>query len=514
MAQPSAAAAAGAAAAALLQSQLFGDAGARSDAPNGGWTEHQTGDGRKFYVHEVVGASSWEKPDILMTPEERANDTKWGEYRIWDGRVFYHHKETKVSCWRMPPELRKAREGISGIDERPLPPTFAEKRQALLKLKKERGVSETWTWEAADAAVAEEPQAEALTEAVRKQCFAELISHSMRKRQIDEREKQRNAANALERLIEERFGGAERVGAKYEDAAKAFQDAEPWKLIKSDVRRNEVFQTVMERLEEKHKKVRSERRAERVLRLQRFIGSDPELKRTRLRWKDALTILAKRDEIQEEGDMPMEALLLWASLRDLRQATEHEAETKARHRPDKAAEREDRQRRDAFITYLKELVGRGRLQVETTWAQLEAAYAEEPRVTALREGRGATAMELFDEFQELLRQGLVTGLTIEDKEDEPLKKEEMEPPSKRHRFDDDPFAGAVRAQAAAAQAAAAVAARVTPRGEDVSALDALIMGSGPGGADGESEEESDDEDDPLMGVVNRAAAAKKAAEVA
>ena len=46
MAAPSAAAAAGAAAAALLQRQLLQGSGE-------GWTEHQTGDGRKFFHNEV-----------------------------------------------------------------------------------------------------------------------------------------------------------------------------------------------------------------------------------------------------------------------------------------------------------------------------------------------------------------------------------------------------------------------------------------------------------------------------
>ena len=44
---------------------------------------------------------------------------------------------------------------------------------------------------------------------------------------------------------------------------------------------------VMERLEDKHQKARSEKRTERLIRLQRLMATDPELKRPRCRWKES-----------------------------------------------------------------------------------------------------------------------------------------------------------------------------------------------------------------------------------
>ena len=124
-----------------------------------GWSEHQTGDGRKFFHNEDVrdlqdpilhlskapkslcsglksyldqaqetGVSQWEKPDSLMTDSERiVNSTAWKQYRrldwqkkhpkwlrydcvtfwlllvfhpprIWDGRIFYHNKAKALTC--------------------------------------------------------------------------------------------------------------------------------------------------------------------------------------------------------------------------------------------------------------------------------------------------------------------------------------------------------------------------------------------------------------------------------
>lgn len=325
---PSAAAAAGAAAAALLQRQLAQDSGGQPDA---GWVEHQTGDGRKFFYHEGTRESTWEKPDSLKSPEERANQTPWREYRIWDGRVFYHNRETKVSCWAVPPELRKLRGEGTGLDDRPLPETTAERRRAFWELMKERGIDENWNWRAVDEETREDPRARFLPEELRKQTFAELLSLCLKRTELEEREKERSAAGALAKLMEERFHRPEDLASTYEDAAERLGEQEPWKLMRSDVRRDEVFQTVLERLEQRHQKERVERRAARVVRLQRLIATDPQLKCPKTTWREAEDLLASRDEIQEENP-PLEALRVWASLKHLKHIAEYEAEVRSKER--------------------------------------------------------------------------------------------------------------------------------------------------------------------------------------
>lgn len=137
------------------------------------------------------------------------------------------------------------------------------------------------------------------------------------------------------------------------------------------------------------------------------------------------------------------------------------------------------------------------------------AKVNDPRFTAIRDARGATAMELFEEFQEDLREGRIPNLQVEYFEE---VEEVPEPHAKRHKFD---AVGAGDVQMAAAHAAAAAAAAMQAKRNQAgqSALDAMIAaGAGGGDESSESDEEDDDEDDPLMGVVNRAAAAKKAAD--
>lgn len=536
MAAPSAAAAAGAAAAALLQRQLAADgAAAGAQASGAGWTEHQTGDGRKFYFHEETQACTWEKPDALMTPEERVNDTKWREYKIWDGRSFYHNKETKVSCWSMPPELRKLRGESSGIDDRPLPQTLAEKRKSFWELMREKGVDETWTWQRAHEVTRGDQASFALDEHMQKQVFAEMLGFSLRQRQIQDRERDRVAASAFERLVEERFSNPIHVCTTYDEASRLLSHEPAWNLIKSDVRRDEVFQQVMERLEEKHKKARLESHPGRIARLQRLMASDPELRRARLRWKDVVAILARKDELQED-EPPLDALRVWAALRELKTAAEHEADAKANSTTAENTKiwREDRKRRDALVAMAKELAIQGSINADTPWADFETLVDGDPKFVALQDGPGATAMELFDEFQEELKRdgpevflGVVPGqepppATIAATNGAEAGDAAEEPPKKRKRTG---FSEATPAEqeAARAEAKAPEVAAPAPSAEEdnTNPLDALIAGGlpvqeTPAPAPAAPAAEEEEEEDPLMQAVAKGAAEKqrKAAEAA
>jgi len=525
-AAPSAAAAAGAAAAALLQRQLLQGSGTGGGG-EAGWTEHQTGDGRKFFHDEETGVSQWEKPEALLSKEDKSFTTPWRQYRIWDGRIFYHNKDTKVSCWSMPPELRTLRGEATGLDDRPLPETSSEKRQKLLDFLKSKGLDATWDWPRAQALLAGAPEAEGLGEAVQKQCFVELLSLALKSGEIQSRAKKRNAAVALERLIEERFSQPEDLGTTYEQAAKILGDEESWILIKSDVRRDEVFQNVMERLEEKHQKARSDQRTERVVRLQRLIATDPELKRARLRWKDAAAVLARRDELLEE-DPPIEALRVWASLRDMRLASQDSGED-LKSKVHSEFLRDERRRRDAFLLAAKELAAAGAVTKDTAWAQLEQYLSKDQRFSSMREGTGATAMELFEEFLEDLKvRGAEAYAGVEPAQLPEPAPEQEEHPSKRRRN---------RLDAEEPGSLMPVKEELVPvkmenvktekndeeeeEEDDTNALDALIAAAsnlGEGEEEAQAEEpataakaeleddDTEDEDDPLMGAAMKAAA--------
>ncbi|KAF7850345.1 hypothetical protein BT93_L5602 [Corymbia citriodora subsp. variegata] len=75
------------------------------------WQEHEASNGRRYYYNKRTKQSSWEKPQELMTPIERADaSTVWKEFTNSDGRKYYYNKDTKQSVWSIPEEMKLARE--------------------------------------------------------------------------------------------------------------------------------------------------------------------------------------------------------------------------------------------------------------------------------------------------------------------------------------------------------------------------------------------------------------------
>merc|ERR550537_469151 len=104
------------------------------------WTEHKAADGRSYYFCASTGESSWDKPDELKTPEERAmSQGPWKVYKTAEGREYYFHSVTKQSVWEKPPEL-------GGTGPQRSYDTPEEKREAFMQLLVERCTSRT-KWE-------------------------------------------------------------------------------------------------------------------------------------------------------------------------------------------------------------------------------------------------------------------------------------------------------------------------------------------------------------------------------
>lgn len=51
--------------------------------------------------------STWEKPDDLLTPEEKVfKGSNWKEYTTPEGKKYYSNLTTKATVWEVPEELR------------------------------------------------------------------------------------------------------------------------------------------------------------------------------------------------------------------------------------------------------------------------------------------------------------------------------------------------------------------------------------------------------------------------
>lgn len=55
----------------------------------------------------MTKTSTWEKPEELMTPEEKVlKGSSWREYTTPEGKKYYSNIKTKETVWEIPGELR------------------------------------------------------------------------------------------------------------------------------------------------------------------------------------------------------------------------------------------------------------------------------------------------------------------------------------------------------------------------------------------------------------------------
>ncbi|KAJ2877522.1 U1 snRNP protein, partial [Coemansia asiatica] len=88
-------------------------------AGNAAWTEHVSSEGRTYYHNRETGVTTWEKPDELKTPQERAS--VWKEYSK-DGRSYWYNTVTKKSTWTKPAELTDPANAKLALDmDQPVP---------------------------------------------------------------------------------------------------------------------------------------------------------------------------------------------------------------------------------------------------------------------------------------------------------------------------------------------------------------------------------------------------------
>ncbi|CDH54776.1 predicted protein [Lichtheimia corymbifera JMRC:FSU:9682] len=83
------------------------------------WREHQNAQGKKYWFNTVTRQSTWEKPEELLTPEEKAlMSCPWKEYKTPEGKTYYSNTQTKESRWVIPEDYKELRDKAEQAKER------------------------------------------------------------------------------------------------------------------------------------------------------------------------------------------------------------------------------------------------------------------------------------------------------------------------------------------------------------------------------------------------------------
>jgi len=71
------------------------------------WSVATSPEGKPYYYHTVTKETTWEKPDVLKTALERAEEAcDWKQFETPEGKPYYHNKKTNQTVWEMPPEFK------------------------------------------------------------------------------------------------------------------------------------------------------------------------------------------------------------------------------------------------------------------------------------------------------------------------------------------------------------------------------------------------------------------------
>jgi len=350
------------------------------------WTEHTHSDGRRYYYNRVSKASSWDKPEVLKSSEEKLNTTSWKEYKTADGRDYFYNPVSKQSVWEMPAELKALRsmqkqdesseeekEEEKDKEEEPEYKTKEDRKNAFLDLLLDKAVKSTMKWEEANKLICEDRRFNALASAgERKQVFAEYQTKAKKREKDDEREKKQKAKDDFVAALTE--WDELTLSTRYKDAAEHLFEREFFKLI-----------------DENEKRTKEERRKERKQKV--------ELIKTEYEENDKITVTSRYRDVQEalrdnetfKWLSKLEALTSWEEwvADESKKQLEDKRQTKFRR---------ERLNRDAFRDLLATMSFDGKITASNTWREVAKRVVDDERYLKMVGQTGSTPHDLFDDF--------------------------------------------------------------------------------------------------------------------
>ena len=407
------------------------------------WTAHRGADGREYFFNALTRQSTYEKPEALMTPTERADaTTRWREHVAADGRSYYYHKDTKETKWQIPDELRVVRKaaaiaqaavkaaaaggggggggakpranGRSAVPAAPAaapaaaaaapsaaPRTYANKdeaKNAFKELLSDKNATAGMKWEDAMRLIIQDERYGALkTLGEKKQCFNEWQTQKAKQDREEKRLAEKATREAFKTMLRER---ADELGwvtqsTRLKDIAEDLVEDARWVAVKTPRDREDLFR---EFLDDQRATEREERRIRRkeTTAAYRELLVERGVKVTSV-WRKVHEQCANdpRSPACDRVDRLETFVALMEEL-EKKEADDRETERIERLRT-------ERKNREAFVEMIDERVGAGLITLRMPWRTFAKSVSDDLRYIAACENfSGSRPKELYEDAQEKL----------------------------------------------------------------------------------------------------------------
>ncbi|KAI8388869.1 uncharacterized protein BYT42DRAFT_561565 [Radiomyces spectabilis] len=414
----------------------------------GVWREHQTPEGRKYWFNTMTRQSTWQKPEELMTAEEKALlSCPWKEYTTPDGKKYYSNSQTKETVWEMPAEYKEHLEKAQQAQERavvqpppqPTPPvpskpevekprhvrnhpppsvtllaqepavefaTKEEAEKAFIKMLKETGVKSDWTWDQTMRAIITNPMYRSLkTLHERKAAFNSYIDREAKRERELREEKETKQRVTFFHMLENTK--EIKPYSRYRSIARMLANNPAFTQVKSEKQRRLYIDEYVHGLQRREKDRLRELRKSSMERFAKLLKDMPEI--TFLTpWKEAQKLYMERPEFQDSKTFEGMDQLDFLSVYEEHNRSLWEAPMAEQNRKNCELRRRDRKCRDQFKALLQELLQKNLINSQSMWKEVYPHLKDDSRYLDLLGLPESTPLDLFwdllDELDEQLYQ--------------------------------------------------------------------------------------------------------------
>ncbi|CAO0796974.1 unnamed protein product [Mucor circinelloides] len=383
------------------------------------WKEHTTPEGRKYWYNNVTRQSTWEKPDDLLTPEERVfKSSNWKEYTTPEGKKYYSNSVTKQTVWEVPEELREqleqAKRAASVPNEMPHPapshtmqaalatplsaqftqaaPEYATKEEAekaFFGLLKETGVKSDWTWDQAMRAIITKPLYRALkTIGERKAAFHQWADAEAKREREEREQKEARQKNNFFNMLKQKDM---KPYTRFRTAVKLCGHLSAFNAV-PERQREIYFEEYIQNMQREEKDRMRDLRKESMDKFSRLLRSIPEIT-YKTSWKEAQDLYKQYQHNTEtfEGMDMLDFLSVFEEYnRQLWEEPLNELNGKIH-----ARRRRDRKAREGFRELMHELVAQRKINVRTLWKEIFPIIKDDPRYLAAVGSPDSTPLDMF-----------------------------------------------------------------------------------------------------------------------